>query len=122
MTKTKAEVLRPKLIYVCSPYGGSTENIKIAKWYMKIVIEQGHIPIASHVLLHGVLNDHEEKEREAGIKIGLNLIEICEEVWIFGNKSWTPGMQEEIDYARNIKIPVKTIELVYSKKKKRSSK
>jgi len=93
------------LIYVCSPYGGLQENYENAVEYCKWVAQEGHIPVASHVMLHKILVDDCPIQRKQGLTAGLALTEIVDEVWVFGDKI-THGMAGEIAHAAKIGIPV----------------
>jgi len=93
-------------IYVCSPYGGQQQNYEMAVEYCRVVAAMGHIPLASHVMLHGILNDHIPAQRQNGLAAGLALVEIADELWIFG-QTISSGMEAEIAYALRLGIPVK---------------
>ncbi|QNU66931.1 DUF4406 domain-containing protein [Ruminiclostridium herbifermentans] len=98
-----------KLVYVCSPVKGDIEeNITRAKEYCKTVLIMGYIPIAPHVTFNGILNDKVQQERETALALGLELVKHCDEVWVFGNVI-SEGMQGEIELAKQIGIPVKTV-------------
>lgn len=92
-------------VYVCSPYGGLQENYENALEYCKQVAQKGHIPIASHVMLHGILDDDCPFQRKQGLNAGLALVEIADEVWAFGDRI-TKGMAGEIAHAGKLGIPV----------------
>jgi len=89
-----------KLVYVCSPYGGLMDNIKKAWKYCRYVVEKGHVPIAPQVIFPFFMS--EENERELIMKMNKKILEVCDELWIFGNKI-TEGMYEEIKYFTSIK-------------------
>ncbi len=93
------------IVYVCSPYGGLQENYKKAVEYCKAVVQEGHVPIASHVMLHGILDDFCPLQRKLGLSTGLALVEVADEVWAFGDRI-TKGMAEEIAYAGKLGIPI----------------
>ena len=87
-----------KKIFVCSPLRGNVkENIANAKRYCKIVINDGNIPIAPHLYFPIFLDDNKEEERELGIKMGLCLLDSCDEMWVFG-ETISSGMKQEIEY------------------------
>lgn len=92
-----------KNVYVCSPYGGKQENYETAVEYCKQVAEAGYTPIASHVMLHGIIND--DAGREQGLQAGLDLVGTCDELWVFGDEI-TDGMAGEMLKAVNLGIPV----------------
>lgn len=93
-----------KLIYVCSPYSGDIENnVRIAKKYSRYVVEQGHFPIAPHLLLPQFMD--EETEREKAMELNYKLLDKVDELWIFGEET-TEGMLDEISYATTKGIPI----------------
>ena len=89
-------------IYVASKYAGDEEkNVKNAIGYCRRVIEQGHMPLASHLLYPQMLDDTNPEERKMGRMFGMALLGICDEVWVFGEIS--SGMAEEIREAKTMK-------------------
>lgn len=89
-------------IYVVSKYAGDVDtNVKNAVGYCRRVIEEGHMPIAAHLLYPQILNDSNPEERELGILFGMALIRLCDEVWVFGDVS--PGMEAGIKEAKRMK-------------------
>lgn len=94
-----------KFIYVCSPYGGLEENYNRAREYGQAVAKEGYIPVIPHVMWHGIFNDSIKEQREVAINAGLALLKNCDQLRVFG-KEITPGMSEEINFARANSIPV----------------
>ena len=92
-------------VYICSPYGGLEENYNRAKEYGQAVAKEGYIPIVPHVMWHGIFDDGKAEQRETAIKAGLNLLKYCDQLRVFG-KDITPGMCEEINFARANGIPI----------------
>ena len=99
-----------KRIFVCSPLRGDVENnIKNAQKYCRWAANEcGAVPIAPHLIFPQFLDDNNEAERQLGIKMGLNLLSTCEELWYFGETT-TQGMYAEINEALKMKIPVRHI-------------
>ncbi len=94
---------KPLNIYVCSPYGGLSENYHKAVEYCKHVALQGHIPFASHVMLHGILQDDIQDQRLKGLQAGFEMIRIVDQVWVFNpDGEVTKGMKQEIDLAKQL--------------------
>lgn len=90
-------------VYVCSAYGGSFENFQKAVGYCKYVASLGHIPYASHVMLHGILQDDVYEQRLKGLQAGFEMIRIVDTVWVFTvDSEITRGMQQEIDLAKKL--------------------
>ena len=102
-----------KLIYVCSPCRGippysvtkTEENIRNARFYCKAILVKGYIPIAPHAFYQGLLSDDTPEQRAKAIEIGLNLLQKCDALWVFG-ETISEGMKTEIARAKVFGIPV----------------
>lgn len=100
-----------KRIFVCSPYKGDIEkNVEFAKDCCRFVTESGHYPFAPHLFCTQYLDDNNEAERDLGINCGMAFLEVCDELWYFGNNI-TSGMEKEIGWAKILKIPVRHFEM-----------
>ena len=87
-----------KKVFICSPFRGDKEgNAGKAAAYSRRAVEEGYLPIAPHLLFPQFLNEGIEEERRLGIAMGLELLDGCDEVWVFGEA--TEGMAAEIAYA-----------------------
>lgn len=87
-----------KKVFICSPFRGDMEgNAKKAVAYSRMACEKGYLPIAPHLLFPQFLQEGIEAERKLGIKMGLELLLCCDEVWVFGEA--TEGMAVEIAFA-----------------------
>jgi len=94
-------------VYVCSPLRGDIEgNIKRAIRYCRFVYREGGIPLAPHVIFTTFLDDNIPEERNAGIKMGLDLLLKCNELWAFGEKI-SEGMRSEIEMAKGLGLKVR---------------
>ena len=83
-------------VYICSPYRGDTEkNVAAAVKYCRYAIGKGMVPIAPHIYLTRFLNDDIPEQRELGLRIGLEALAKCAEIWVFGNYV-SEGMKREI--------------------------
>ena len=104
MVKTKKRLEKP-LIFVCSPYRGDVEaNVGNARYYCRLVIKQGGIPFAPHLLFTQLLDDSVQEERRLGMEMGLEMLKLCKSLRAFGVP--TSGMREEINAAQTLGIPV----------------
>ncbi len=93
-------------VYVASAYAGDVKkNTRAAVRYCRYVIAKGYMPIASHLLYPRILNDNNPAERDLGLLFGLALLRLCDEVWVFGEK--TPGVLQEIEEAKKLKKPIR---------------
>lgn len=100
------EIFR-KIVYVCSPYSGDTEaNAERARRFCRYVLEKKYIPYAPHLLFPQYMD--EWSERRLALSAGLRMLDVCDELWVFGNKI-TPGMAGEIRYAQDHGIEIRYI-------------
>ena len=105
-----AEKNRTK-VYVASKYAGDIEaNVQAARSYCRRVVDEGYMPIASHLLYPQFLDDSKPEERELGLLFGLALLKLCDEVWVFGDVS--PGVEKEIEEAKQLKKKLRFIKEV----------
>lgn len=96
-----------KIVYVCSPLRGDMErNIVRANYFSRFVFEKGCIPIAPHVIFTQFLDDAKTKERKRGIEMGIALLKLCDELWVFG-PTISEGMKTEIEAARKRGLPTR---------------
>lgn len=93
-----------KLCYICSPLRGDVkDNIAKANLFSRFAFEQGYLPIAPHTIFTQYLDDGKATERRAAMDMGLQLLTVCEELWVFGPRI-SEGMKKEIEFARNAEI------------------
>ena len=86
-----------KKIFICSPLRGNIKkNQSNAKKYARDVSLSGNIPIVPHIYFTQFLNENDEQERLQGIKSGIALMDICDEMYVYGKP--TEGMKMEIEY------------------------
>lgn len=93
------------LVFISSPYAGDTErNIEMARKYCRYAVERGYTPVAPHLFYPQFLKDSSNAERTLGLRMGLELLDCCTEMWCFGVPS--PGMKTEITHAEKRGIPI----------------
>lgn len=93
-------------VYVASKFAGDmAANVTAAITYCRRVIDEGYMPVASHLLYPQILNDNNPAERELGLLFGLALLRMCDEVWVFGTVS--PGVAQEIEEAKRLKKQIR---------------
>lgn len=96
-----------KKIFICSPFRGDIEaNTAKAKFYAMVLAKSGSIPIAPHLYFPQFLDENSQNERMTGIEMGVELMNECDEVRVYGFNI-TEGMKFELDHAREKKIPVR---------------
>lgn len=100
MERQANRIYRP-LTYIVSPYAGDIlVNVEAARRYCRFAVDQGRIPLCSHLLYPQFLRDDDPKERELGLFFGKILMDHCKEVWIFSDGEFTPGMEAEYKRAK----------------------
>lgn len=91
-----------RYVFISSPYAGDiNSNTEKAKVYSRFAIDKGYIPITPHIYFTQLLKDSSHYERELGMRMGLRMMRLCDEVWVFG-KVISPGMKREIRYAKSM--------------------
>lgn len=92
-----------KKVFICSPYRGDVVlNTANAIKYARAAILSGYLPIVPHVYFTQFLDDSIEAERELGIEAGIQLLNECDEMWIYGEPS--EGMKKEISIFTGKKV------------------
>ena len=95
-----------KLIYVCSPLRGDYEaNRERAIGYCRYVASLGHVPIAPHVYFTTFLDDNDPDQREHGMEMGLDMVPMCDELWVFPDDV-SEGMLNEMELAKSECVPI----------------
>ena len=100
---------RTRLVYICSRYRDDPDrNVQKAQEYCREAMEiwPDVLPIAPHVYFTQFLNDSVERERTIGLEAGISLLDMCDELWVYGIENPSAGMAAEIKYAREHEIPV----------------
>ena len=98
-----------KLVYIASPLSGDTEtNLGFARQACLNAMSQGVTPFAPHLLYPQMLDDNDPAQRELGMKMGNQMLALCDELWLCGDRIST-GMAAEEQLARALDIPVKSI-------------
>ncbi|MCD7991365.1 MAG: DUF4406 domain-containing protein [Clostridia bacterium] len=62
---------------------------------------QGGIPVIPHMMYPVFLDDTDQAERRLGMEMGLRLMEVCDCVWICGDRV-SAGMRQELTFANRI--------------------
>lgn len=108
--------MRKRFIYICSPCRGDIEkNIIKAQGYCREVADRWPdvVPIAPHVYCTQFTDDTIPAERELGMELGIAMLDMCDELWVYGIKNPSEGMRREIEYAKANGIPVRDAAEVY---------
>lgn len=98
-----------KLIYIASPFAGDVlHNVEFAKAACRYAMDEGHTPVAVHLLYPQFLDDGDPAQRAAGLTMGHRVLEACDELWVCGERIST-GMAAEITEARKLGIPIREV-------------
>lgn len=99
-----------KLVYICSPCRGDYEkNIREARYICHMVMNYhpDTIPIAPHIYFTQFMDDTNPNERSRGMEAALTLLDMCDEIWVYGINNPSEGMRTEIEYARKNGIKIR---------------
>lgn len=94
--------MNKKLVYICSPCRGDYEkNIRDAQGYCSVIMLNypDVIPIAPHIYFTQFLDDTAPTERSLALEAGLALLDMCDEIWVYGLQNPSEGMRAELRYA-----------------------
>ena len=96
-----------KVVFISHPLKGNIEeNInKVRKICRELIIEGEVVPLATHMIFPTFLDDSIHEERRIGMDGTLELLKRSDEVWIYGDRI-SEGMKEEIELAKEIRIPI----------------
>lgn len=93
-----------KRVFVCSPYAGDIEgNTQRAIEYCRREIEAGNVPFAPHLLFTQILSESDPAGRAKGIELGLRMLEVCDEIHIYGDRV-SGGMAMEINHWNKLRV------------------
>lgn len=107
----KAKKYKP-VVYICSPYSGNIKrNTANARRYCRFAVDSGCIPIAPHLFLPQFMSEETDARGERSLSpdaMFMNFVFLskCREIWVFGDKI-TAGMADEIEKAKQRKIPIR---------------
>jgi hypothetical protein len=101
---------RARRVYVCHPFSDNPEvNIGKVRVICRALAEESVVPIAPHLFVPQLLD--EETERDKALKLCLELIELSDEVRVYGGKV-TEGMRREMEHADEKRVPIAFMEEV----------
>ena len=94
-----------RFAYICSPYRDNPRvNVMRARHYCKFAVSKGRIPIAPHLYFPQFLS--EADDREKAMDMNFELLKLCGDVWVFGDKI-TEGMEAEIAHAVRLRKKIR---------------
>ena len=94
-----------RLAYICSPYRDNPRvNVMRARHYCKFAVSKGRIPIAPHLYFPQFMSEGTERERV--MQMNFELLKLCGELWVFGDKI-TEGMEAEIAHAVRLRKKIR---------------
>lgn len=93
-------------VYICSPYRGDIQgNTDFTRAMCRRAYQNGYEPIAPHLYYPQWLDDENPAERQYGMNRGLELIAMCDELWVCG-ETVSSGMRAEIDRAKELGVKI----------------
>ena len=102
-----------RLVILESPYAGNTEaHTAYALDCLRDCLARNESPLASHVLLTQVLDDHIPSDRALGIHAGHAWIPVADALVVYTDHGISPGMQRGIARAKSSDVTVEYRSLV----------
>lgn len=102
-----------RLVIIETPYKSDTpedlqKNINYARRCMADSLARGEAPFASHLLYTqpGILDDNDPRQRQQGIRAGLEWGFMADATIVYIDLGISPGMQQGIDNANSFGRPV----------------
>ena len=98
-------IRKNRFAYICSPYRDNPRvNVMRVRQYCRFAVSKGRIPLAPHLYFPQFMS--EAAEREKAMSMNLELLKLCDEVWVFGDKI-TEGMEAEIAHAGRLRKKIR---------------
>lgn len=100
----------PKLVYLSAPYGGSQANLERAKrWLRWAWVNHDDLAFMAPWITNAeVLNEFHAMFRERGLATDLEVVGMCDSIWLCGGKL-TPGMADELKAAERLGLEVENL-------------
>ena len=90
-----------------SPYSCNVEkNLKYARAAITNCIQRGEAPFASHLFYTQVLDNKSPQDRELGIWLGVNWMQVAHAVVIYTDLGISSGMERGIKEAKRIGLSI----------------
>ena len=103
----------PKYIYLSHPYGGDPQNLEKCTRLLKELqlkhIKEGFVFISP---LHTFGSLYEDMDYEDGLKLCLDLLDLCDEMFVAPGWEHSVGCNREIEYCKEHEIPSSYLENV----------
>lgn len=101
-----------KRVYIAHALQGDWRGgVLAAKAYAFAAAKAGHLPVVPYVLMDGILDDTNPEERALGMKLDIDQLRACNEIWLCG-QALSPGMLAELDVAIECGLTVMRLERV----------
>lgn len=98
-----------KRIYVSHAYGGKKSNKEAITHICQALVKMGVIPI-SPVHSFSYLNDKVAEERSRALEFCEELVELCDELWLFSEWEKSEGCILERNVALIEMIPIRVVD------------
>ncbi len=94
-----------KLIYICHQFGGEQKNVLQVERLIKGLIKY-HPTYCFLSPLHATGFLYKELTYDKGMEYCLTLLDMCDEMWVFGEFSQSKGCLLEKEYCKQYNIPI----------------
>jgi len=97
-----------KKVYIAHKYQGKRQNKEAISHICRELVKYGVLPI-SPIHAFGFLNDHVPEERAKAMEFCLELLEMVDEIWFFGDYENSVGCQAEWDASLQLFKPIRVV-------------
>ncbi len=95
----KHKKIHRKSVFICAPYAGNIKyNVANAKNIARMLWEFGYMPVCPHISADFL---DETTERDKALDYCLNLLDMCDFIYVDLTGPITAGMRGEIAYAKS---------------------
>lgn len=102
--RKKKKKSKKSLVYISAPYGGKQENFDKVTVLMKGLMEYSDQFTFISPIHAQSFEDYHETDYEVGLKHCIDILDRCDEMWVFGGYNSSRGCEAEIEFCnKNIK-------------------
>ena len=95
-----------KMVYICHEYGNDYENAdRVADLVRALSVVYPDTCFVSPIHTFGFM--YADLSYAHGMKLCLALLDMCDEMWVFGERSNSKGCLAEKEYCKRYDIPVR---------------
>ena len=103
-----------KIIFICHPWRGKSKSAKsnknpalTRKVCKYLSLNTKNIPLSTGLYLNAYLDDDVDEERKLGIRLGHEIMEVCDMVYSYEMHGISEGMNQDLAVAKKLHKPIR---------------